>query len=145
MSEYTNFRVNTDNALGFEYDEYKSRLYQLALTNTKDYFALRNAVYSNIKKGMIKQLYNTFFNLMTSGSLTKTDGTPGAKGSAINTSGVTFDFEPNYPEDEVNKISLQAAKTLEVLLRQALDIIIPKDYYQLAEDRAREKSDLQKL
>jgi hypothetical protein len=145
MSAYTNFRVNTDNALGFEYDEYKSKLYQLALTNTKDYFALRNAVYSNIKKGMIKQLYNTFFNLMTSGALTNPNGTPAKDGSAIDGSNVIFDFVPNYPEDEVNTISLKAARTLEILLKEALDIIIPKDYYQLAEDRARQKSDLQKL
>ena len=146
MGDYQNFKVNTDNILGYEHDAFKNKLMQLSLTNTASYFNLRNQIYANIKTGMIKKMYITFYNLMTIGALTTNAGLADAPGSAANGVNIPgFEFTPNFPEDKVSEFALDAARTLEKLLAHCLDLIMPPQYYEQAQQRAAKKSDLQIL
>ena len=146
MSEYNNFKVDTDNALGFQYDEFKNNLMQLSLTDSKAFFSLKNAITSNIKKTMIKRMYQTFYNLMSIGATTDSAGKAGNPGSAADRSTVPADFFiPNLPSKRVSDFAMKAGRTLEALLLECINEIMPKDYYDLASERARKKSDLQAL
>ena len=146
MSEYNNFKVDTDNALGFQYDEFKNNLMQLSLTDSKAFFSLKNAITSNIKKTMIKRMYQTFYNLMSIGATTDSAGKAGAPGSAADGSTVPADFFiPNLPSKRVSDFAMKAGRTLEALLLECINEIMPKDYYDLASERARKKSDLQAI
>lgn len=147
MAEYNNFKVDTDNALGFQYDEFKNNLMQLSLTDSKAFFSLKNAITSNIKKTMIKRMYQTFYNLMSIGATTDAAGVAGNPGSAAEgAAGVPGDFFiPNLPSKRVSDFAMKAGRTLEALLLECINEIMPKDYYDLASERARKKSDLQAL
>ena len=121
---------------------------QLSSSDTKAYFSLRTAIMKNVKKGMIKQMYLTFYNLMSTGSQT-VDGRAGPPGSAAEGanlgSNTDFLFIPNCPSKRVNDFALKAARTMEALVLECIAEIMPKDYYELAASKAQKKSDLQLL
>ena len=40
--------------------------------------------------------------------------------------------KPCYPRQEVSKISLKASRTLDAILNEVIDIILPKDHLEIA-------------
>ena len=43
------FKVNTDNYLGFEFSQFQTDMYSLALSDPKSYFLMRKTVLESIK------------------------------------------------------------------------------------------------
>lgn len=120
MSEQ-NFKINTDNYLAFEYEEYKEALQALALSQPSEYYKLRKNVLSSLKKGIIKQVFETYYNLLTSGTISGEDH--------FTTAGVPA---PHYPNQKASEFALGASKTINHILDECLDIILPANHLAIA-------------
>ena len=126
------FEITPDDYLGFKYEEYKNDLYAMALSKPSEYFQLRKTVLQKVKTDAIGDIYKTFFNILSKGT------------DKSNTQIVKIDNQavaPSYPQQEVSKIALKAARTLDEILEQVIDIILPANFKDLANSRAVQKSD----
>ena len=129
----SNFEVNPANYLGFEYEEYKNDLYALPLSKPSEYFELRKAVLKSVKTDAIGDIYGTFSKILGPGQ-------NNAKTEIIKTSTSPANH-PNYPAQEISKIALKAARTLDEILNEVIEIIFPSNFKQLANTRAVQKSE----
>lgn len=145
MADDNNFRINTSDYLGISHSEYKNKLLQLSLTQADNYFKLREQVLKTVKENAIKQLYNTFYYAMTSG----TKGTTAANGDwnpAENIAAGAFAnadtfFVPNYPKQKVTEFALSAARTMDALCEECVEILMPINYQDLAVARLSRKGE----
>ena len=90
--------VDTSLYLGFKYQEYCNEIYAIALSTPSDYFKIRKKVLDKVKTEAIKDIYTSFFNILSLG--TSQDGrtpiiTP-ANGPAL---------VPSYPTQKINIIA----------------------------------------
>jgi hypothetical protein len=126
-----NFMVDTSDFLGFKYAEYCNEMYALALAKPSDYFDLRKKVLQSAKTDAVSDLYKTFYNLLSKGQ----DKT----GKPIITTATSGDIQPSYPQQKVNEFALSAAATLDKIIQEAINIILPLDYKQIATERLAQK------
>ena len=122
----TNFKVNTNDVLGFDYEAYIADVRALALSEPSKYFALRKIVMEKVRRDAVGSIYETFFNVLTSG--TDKDGQP-ITGFNINGSRA----RPCYPSDKVSAFAQEAAKHMTQFCNECVDIILPDDFEKLAE------------
>ena len=131
-----NFRINPENYLGLEHDQFKSDMMQIALTNPTHYYALRNAVMQNTVRTIVSEMYDKIYLLLTKGKLT--DGSANSS-AAIGPEGaipnVTGKFIPNMSEKEVSDFAMSCATTMRSMLVQAIHKLLPDDYINLASAR----------
>lgn len=125
-----NFEIDTENYLGLGYEQFKNASYALALSNPSEYFRIRQAVIQSVKTDAVKDIYKTFYNILTTG----TDKL-GSK-VIVDIKGV----RPQYPSQKVSEIALQASRTMDEILNEVIDIILPADYESLANHRAKQLS-----
>ena len=133
-----NFKIDTSNYLGISHNTYKQRLLELALTQPEQYFQLREIVLRNVKENAIKDLYNNFYSIMTEGKIF--NGASAADGATAATT-----FVPNYPQQKVTEFALGAAKTMDALCDECVEIILPLNYRDLAEQRLARKGEAKML
>lgn len=126
------FKVPVNQYLGNDYSVYKNRLFGVAISSPKEYFALREAVVKVFKEKAIGNLYDSVYEAMVNGN--NANGTPLVNGAFI-PSGLNGVFKPSVPAQEVNKITLGLAKTLDSALDECLELILPVDYHALASKR----------
>ena len=117
----TNFRVDTNDILGFNYESYISTVRATALSDPKTYFALRKTVMEKVRRDAVGSIYTTFFNVLTSGTDVNDDPISG------------FDYQPCYPSDKVSLFAQKAAKHMTQFCNECVDIILPDDFEKLAE------------
>ena len=129
-----NFKIDTSNYLGISHNTYKQKLLELALTRPEQYFELREIVLKNVKENAIKQLYENFYSIMTSGDTSS--GTSAADGATAERI-----FVPSYPQQKVTEFALGAAKTIDGLCDECVEIILPLNYRDLAEQRLARKGE----
>ena len=129
----SNFEVNPANYLGFEYEAYKNDLYALALSKPSEYFELRKNVLKSVKTDAIGDIYSTFSKILGPGQ--------NKAGTEIIKTSTAPAYKPSYPSQEISKIALKAARTLDEILNEVIEIILPSDFKQLANTRAIQKSD----
>ena len=122
------FAVTPSNYLGFEYEEYKNDLYALALSKPSEYFRLRKEVVKSVKTDAIGNIYKTFTKILSEGQ------SLGGANMIVEIGGTVH--QPKYPDQEISKIALKAARTLDDILEDVIDIILPNDFKQLANQRA---------
>ena len=141
MADTTNFKVDVKNYLGLENSAYKSRMMQIALTNPTNFYKIRENVLKNVIENAIGDLYDTLYNVMTSG-LVKIGGrdvNASSDGGAVPAGGDAF--RPQIPKQQVSEFALKAAKTLEDIVREAVEIMLPEDFLDLAKARIARTSD----
>jgi hypothetical protein len=127
MADQTqNFMVDTSDFLGFKYAEYCNEIYGLALSEPTKYFALRKEVLKKAKTDAVGDLYKTFYNLLSKGQ--------DKAGNAI-----LDGREPGFPQQKVNEFALGAAATLDKIIQDAINIILPLDYKEMATERLAQK------
>ena len=110
----TNFSVAPTNYLGHEYASFKNSLYKLALTNPTAYFDLREKVLQSVQRDAINDIYTTVFNLLNTG----TD----KKNQAL------FSQKVGYPQQEINKIGLGFSSTLDGMVNELVELLMPIDF-----------------
>ena len=117
------FFLDTDDVLGFGYQEYVASIRALALSKPAEYFNLRREVLKKVKIDAVSNLYKTLFNALSSG--TDIHSKPiGILGSG--------NFKPNYPSQRINDFCIQVASDLADHINRAIDIILPDDFEKLA-------------
>jgi hypothetical protein len=104
----------------------------------KKYFELRKNVLRAVKVQAVKDVYDTYYNMLTEGLNKAGDrrllSTPG--GAILPSDGyIQGGFKPHISKQKVNEFALQAAKTLDDIAEKAVEMIIPADYRTIAENR----------
>ena len=123
------FRIDPNAYLGHNYASFRDKLFSLAIADPKKYFAIREEVVRKTKQNAVKQLYETIFDVMDQGTV---DGNP-----IVTVPGLPagFVFSPKVPPQKINEVSLSAAKTLDKILDDILEIVVPLDYKSIAAKR----------
>ena len=123
-----NFHINTSQYLGQKYSSYKDDLYGVALSRPTEYFAYRKAINKYIKEEATKNLYDTIFFALKDGKKHR----DGVSSTFIH---AAYDESPNVPEQTITEIALAAAKTIDKILSEVVEIIAPLDYRTIANKR----------
>ena len=142
MGDDFNFKLNPADYLGIDNESFKTNMLQLALTKPTQYFELRKAVLENVKRAAVKQQYAIYYWLLTEGTAAEVDGSDSGY-SVIDrpqqhrsVERATSDlFEPNLPKQKVNEFALKAAKTIDAIAEEAIEMILPMDYKKISDDR----------
>jgi hypothetical protein len=127
MSDIDKYSVKPSNYLGMEYEAYKSDLYALAISKPSEYFRLRKNVIQSVKTDAVGNIYTTFKNILSEGK--SLNGSP-----LIQTTDGT-QYKPNYMNQDIGIIALKAAKTLDKILDEVIEIILPQNFKALAVER----------
>ena len=117
------FFLNTQNVLGFEYQEYVASVRALALSKPAEYFELRREVLKKVKTDAVSNLYKTLFNVLSTG--TDINSRP------IGVLGTTH-YKPHFPSQKINDFCIGVASDLADHINRAIDIILPDDFEKLA-------------
>ena len=129
----TNFKIDTGDYLGIEHEAYKTRLFQLALTKPDDYFKLRELVLEKVKRDAVATQYDVYYNLLS-------EGTNSLGGPIVATKYQQL-FKPCVPLQETNQFALKASKTIDAICEEAIEMLIPMDYKDIAEKRLKKRTE----
>ena len=121
----SSFKVSVTNYLGHDHEDYLSKIYAFALSNPTQYFEMRAKVVKIVKRDAIGALYDTFYNVLTEGKSGTTD--------LFVISGTAQ--QPKYPEQKVNDFCLSASATLDEILNDLCDIVIPNKMNEIMGDK----------
>ena len=122
-----NFALDTSDYLSINYSEFKDDMLALALSKPSEYFALRKSVLRNVKAKAIEAIYDQYYSLLTDG--TDPEGTPLAEGPFAD------QFKPNYPKQLVSQFALGAAKTVNKIAEDAIELILPRNLQSIANEK----------
>lgn len=130
------FNINPADYLGIDHEAYKTEMLQLALTNPADYFELRKTALDRIKRLAVQQQYGVYYWLLTEGTLVGQNNTNSAV-SVVNGIRNNLDrlFVPKVPRQKVNEFALKAAKTIDAIAEEAIELLLPMNFKKIAEDR----------
>lgn len=117
------FKLDTNNILGFEYQEYVADIRALALSQPAEYFKLRKEVLKKVKMDAVGNLYKTLFNVLSEGH--GLDNKPITATFGVN-------YKPMYPANKINDFCIDVASDLADHINRAIDIILPDDFEKLA-------------
>jgi hypothetical protein len=135
-TNYTNFKVDSNDYLGTNHELFKNDMMEIALTKPSEYFELRKKVLLAVKKDAVSNAYEIYYNLLTEGKDLR--GAPIAPtGGGKSYSGL---FTPCISKQIVNQFSLKVAKTVDSIAEEAIEMILPKDYRKIAESRTSQKT-----
>jgi hypothetical protein len=124
MSANSSFKVDPNNFLGHNYQDFLSQMYALALSKPNEYFELRRKIVEKVKREAIGNLYNNFYTVLT-------EGKSGGVSLFINHG----NLQPKYPEQEVNDFCLSAAATLDEILNDLVNKIVPDKVNEILGDK----------
>ena len=94
----SDFKINTTNYLGLDHSTYKNKLLQISLTNSSEYFKMRENVLKNVKNDAISKMYETFYLVMSEGKL-------------INGRNAASDTDNEPLVGDINKVFVQITQT----------------------------------
>jgi hypothetical protein len=126
-----NFQVDTSDYMGFKYEEYLNELMSIAVSKPSEYYKMRSDTLKLLKQGIITQIYETYYKLLTTGKI-----------GAATPLGVLV---PSYPQQKASQFSLAASKTINEILNSALDIILPANHLDVAKMKLTEKGEASRI
>ena len=143
MSNF-NFKIDPANYAGIDHESYRADMLQLALAQPTVYTKLRKEVLKLVKKNAVNSQYGIYYYLLTNGA--STDGTQ-EDVSILNNTDVPAEvkalatkFKPCVPSQIVNEFALKAAKTIDKIAEEAIEMILPADWKQIADNRTFSKT-----
>jgi len=119
----TDFKIDTSDYLSIDYNAFRDDMLELALSKPSEYFALRKQVLQAVKRDAVENIYTTYYNLLT-------DGLDKDGNSIVNAA-----WKPHYPKQLVNQFALGASKTIDKIAEEAVEIILPRNYKDIANER----------
>jgi hypothetical protein len=119
----TNFVLDTSDYLSINYSEFRDDMLAMALGKPAAYFELRKVVLKAVKAEAIKTVYTQYYNLLTVG-----------KDAAGNKIGPDT-WIPNYPKQLVSQFALGAAKTMDKIAEDAIEILMPRNLQAIANEK----------
>ena len=136
-----NFKINPADYLGSDYEAFKTDMLELAISRPSDYFALRKVILKRVKTQAVQDQYNIYYSLLTAGlafnNVVEGGKIVAEKGKNIsdNTPAGESSFTPKMPKQLVNEFALKAAKTIEAIADEAVEMLLPMNYRKIAEGR----------
>ena len=125
-----NWKVNVSDYMGHKYEQYKAKLYGLALTKPSDYFDFKSSVIGKLNQLIAEYVYKIFFNLLTEGVLP--DKSPLRIG--------TTTIKPCWPGQAATAYSLDASNEIDKIIIKCVDIILPASHLDIANLQLKENS-----
>ena len=124
------FFVDPSNFQGHQYSQYKNYLMSVALTTPSEYYKLQTDVIEQLNVKIAKLIYKQLFLLLTKGILP--DGTPMKIG--------TKDLNPAFPSQAAADFCIDAANTIDKIIRDATEVILPASHLDVAKMQMADKS-----
>jgi len=127
------FEIDTGDYLGIKYESFKDEMLSLALAEPSEYFLLRKVILERVKQQAVEDQFKIYYNLLTLGqSKGGAEIIPRDAGLKPTT---VAKFVPNYPKQLTSQFALGAAKTIDKIAEEAVEILLPKDYKSISQDR----------
>ena len=124
------FFVDPSNFQGHQYSQYKNFLMSVALTKPSEYYELQSKVIEQLNVQIAKTIYKHLFLLLTKGKLP--DGNPmKIDGKPIN---------PAFPSQAAADFCIDAANTIDKIIRDATEVILPASHLDVAKMQMEHKS-----
>ena len=141
----TTFELNTSDYLGIDHAAFRDDMLALALSKPSEYFLLRKQVLAAVKRDAVANIYKIYYNLLTEGK----DG----RGNLVLSGGFETGladttvraFVPKYPKQKVNEFALGASETIDKIAEEAIEILLPRGYEDIAKERASTKGKSQMI
>jgi hypothetical protein len=135
-----NFKINPADYAGIDHESYRSDMLQLALTQPTEYTQLRKEVLNIVKKTAVNSQYAIYYYLLTVGQ----EAGSGNGGESILKGKFSEEMQktfcPKVPAQIVNEFALKAAKTIDKIAEEAIEMILPADWKQIADNRTFSKT-----
>jgi hypothetical protein len=132
MSNF-NFKIDPSNYAGIDHEAYRSDMLQLALSQPTVYTQLRKDVLQLVKKEAVNTQYAIYYSLLTKGETPEGTSILNSRGS--NSQAQAGVFKPHVPNQVVNEFALKASKTIDRIAEEAIEMILPADWKQIADNR----------
>jgi len=110
--------------LGIEYDSYRDRVLTFALTEPKNYGALKNKVKSVLLKNILNDLHDSIYYALYLGT-EKNGATSLFVDSTLN------DARPQVPVQTIEEKALSVAKSLKTVLNEVVNMLLPDEFDKL--------------
>ena len=124
------FFIDIKNELGLSYKKVRGDLLATSLAKPQNYYALRNEIISSMTEAQVERMYLIVWRCLRNGQ--KPNGDPITYNNAENTA---TQFVPQVPEHIIGEFASKAAKTIESLMEDIIEQILPDDYLALAQSR----------
>ena len=108
---------NPQDYLGVSYELYCNQIYSLSISQPTKYYKLRNDLLTELNKKLLTDTHNTVFDILRYGRI---DGK------------LLTLYQPNYPVEVCNKISMDIAKSYKNEIFKIIRILLPPDNESLA-------------
>jgi hypothetical protein len=137
-----NFKIDPADYAGIDHESYRSDMLQLALSSPTEYTKLRKEVLNIVKKKAVNSQYAIYYYLLTAGQESGTgDGGDSILKRSTAVQDATKDmFVPKVPAQIVNEFALKASKTIDKIAEEAIEMILPADWKQIADNRTFSKT-----
>ena len=124
------FYIDIKNELGLNYKKVRGDLLATSLAKPQNYYTLRNTIINAMTESQVENMYLIVWRCLRNGQK--------PNGDAItynNASDVVTQFVPQVPEHIIGEFASKAAKTIENLMEDIIEQILPDDYLALAQSR----------
>jgi hypothetical protein len=126
----SNFEIDTNDYMGFEFEEYLNDINAMAISKPAEYYQMRSDMLKLVKKKVIKDVYTAYYTLLTTQQVGTFNGKP---------------LVPNYPTQKASKFALEASATTGAILNKALEIVLPIDFTNIAHTKLMQKAEAAKI
>jgi hypothetical protein len=124
------FYIDIKNELGLNYKKVRGDLLATSLAKPQNYYALRNNIISSMTEAQVENMYAVVWRCLRNGQ--KPNGDAITYNNAEN---AVVQFVPQVPEHIIGEFASKAAKTIESLMEDIIEQILPDDYLALAQSR----------
>ena len=125
-----NWKVDVGNYMGHKYEQYKNYLMSAALTTPNLYYELQSKVIEQLNVQIAKLIYKQLFLLLTQGKL--------PDGNKMQIGGK--DLNPAFPSQAAADSCIDAANTIDKIIRDATEVILPASHLDVAKMQMGHKS-----
>jgi len=124
------FYIDIKNELGLNYKKVRGDLLATSLAKPQNYYALRNDIISSMTEAQVENMYKVVWLCLRNGQKPNSDAI-----TYKNASDTVTQFVPQVPEHIIGEFASKAAKTIESLMEDIIEQILPDDYLALAQSR----------
>ena len=124
------FFIDIKNELGLNYKKVRGDLLATSLAKPQNYYTLRNDIITEMTEAQVQTMYEVVWRCLRNGQK--------PNGDAItyrNAADNVTQFVPQVPEHIIGEFASKAAKTIENLMEDIIEQILPDDYLALAQSR----------
>ena len=128
MTTPNNFDLDPCNFLGNDYEDHVQKILSLSLSNVDRYQTARANVTKILKRELLRNFFKNISSVLSTG---KTSEGASIYGTTLTPS----DYPVKYPNQKITDLALGYSKTLDSMMQDIVDIILPKRINHIAEEK----------